>query len=152
MIGKNMHKNVVWFVFLLLIALIMIWFSGKAVYELYSYWALSSNTSVYPVEFSVKKQGDNYGVCLKYKYDIAGISHEREEILKQYVYKSPWMAETKIKKLQKQKKWIAWYNPQKIDTITLNRILPIKSSVYALIIVALLVYFLWLGCYAAKYK
>ena len=49
-------KNIIWFVLLLLLALITTWFSGKAIYELYSYNILNTNIQVYPIEFSVKEQ------------------------------------------------------------------------------------------------
>ena len=66
-------------------------------------------------------------------------------------YRNPWSAEEGIKELSKLS-WKAWYNPSNPQQSALQKIFPLKDSIYALMMLGILGYFLGLGYYVFRQK
>jgi len=142
-----MHQNTVWFGFLIIVITITLWFTGKATYELVSYYRLSNQAPITIEKQTIKEDKSNQFVVttqFSFAYNgecFNGIGNIGDQ------YPNFWAAEQVLGRLSK-KTWTAWFNPKHPSKAVLEKKFPYKSIFSAAILFALVLYFFYLGIYA----
>lgn len=144
-------KNFVWLSLLILIIAASMWFVVRSGIELNHYMRLSQTAPAQIESLSLLKEGeDNFAVVLDFSFDANHQKFFGKTALKKK-YPNQWAADKSLKDLQKQS-WTVWYNPKNPNEATLEKIFPFKSSLSAIILLALFLYFLCLGLYVKMRK
>ena len=145
-----MSKNYLWLLFLVIIAICGGWFSFKSGYEFYKYYSWDSRTFPLEIDWTVKERAsDRYTLNGNYLYKVKEMIYSGETQLKMPVFKNREAAEKYIKEISKEKKTV-WYSSRQPEDSSIQRELPIKDSVYTIVLWALFFYFLGLGFYMAR--
>lgn len=146
----RMHNNPLWLAFLLGIMLVTLWFCGAALYHFYQYKTLKAEVPAVISKWSIKALSDEeYLVHANYSYQINGKSYEGETDFNDEIYINSWAAQKRIEKFS-EKPWNAWYQPSRPLHSTLQKKFPLKECLSAAAMLALLLYFIWLGYYVAR--
>jgi hypothetical protein len=148
-----MFSTRIWWLFILVIGLIAAWYVYKASDRLYLYYTLSKNTSAYNLQWSIKEiNSDEFLPSASYVFKLENGEEIRgKSDLVATPYRNPWSAEEGIKELNKQS-WNVWYNPSKPQLSALQKVFPLKDSIYALMMLGLLAYFIGLGYYVSRQR
>jgi hypothetical protein len=147
-----MHKNIFWQAFLIVIFLIVLWYTGVALYRYYTYSRLTSFTQAIQIEWTVRERAsDEYVLEASYLFEANGTSQKGKMDLKHEIYRNRWAAEQMIPQYTKRN-WTVWYDPSQPNHSSLQKSFPLKESISAGFLWILFFYFLWLGFYVAKYK
>ena len=143
----RMIKNRVALLFLAIFIVSAGWFSFKIGYKFYKYYSLDSQAV--PTEFvwSVKERAsDRYTLDANYLYTVNGAQYSGQTELYAPVFKNKEAAKKYIKETANQRKMIL-YSSHKPGDSSIHKELPIKDTVYTIILWGLFFYFLWLGFY-----
>lgn len=145
-----MHKNHIWLAFLSTMFLIVVAFSLMTAYEVYRYFTLSQYVLAKNTEWSLKQIGeDRYVLHARYNYAVDKQEISREETLNVPTFRNP-LAAKSILNDYGSKSWIVWFSPQNPQDASLQNDFPMKALIYAAILWALFLYFLWLGFYVHR--
>jgi hypothetical protein len=147
-----MHKNKIWFAFLILITLVVIWFMWGTVGKVREYFTFTSSTQPLTIDWNVHRISDEK-FYLKgiYTYQVKGKTYQGETLISEPVYQNPWAAEQFIPQ-QMVKNWKAWYDPNSPFDSTLVKHFPMKELISTTILVGIWIYFIWLGFYVGRYN
>ena len=147
-----MHKNIIWQAFLLVILATCLWYSTIALYKYYTYSHLEAKTTVSSINWEIEeKSEENYLVKGIYSFEFRGHSFPGTSHMTDMIYRNKWAAEQAVKEFT-QKKWKVWFDPQNPDHSSLQKNFPLKECITAIFLWGLLLYFLWLGFYVARFK
>lgn len=148
----RMHKNPVWLAFLIAIALIVAWYCGVALFKLYRYNVLTAQAPAGNIQWSVKTLSDEeYIVHAHYAFAAAGKNYTGETDFIDEVFLNAWAAEQALSKYS-AKTWTVWYQPGNFNHSTLQKKFPTKECWSAGVMLALMLYFIWLGFYVTRYQ
>lgn len=146
----RMSKNYLWLFFIVIVAISAGWFSFKSGYEFYKYYSMDSQAFPLEINWTVKERAsDRYTLNSNYFYKVKEDTYSGETHLKTPVFKNREAAEKYIKEISKEKKTI-WYSSRQPKDSSIQRELPIKESVYTIVLWGLFFYFLGLGFYIGK--
>ena len=147
-----MHKNLWWQAFLIAVFLIVLWYSGTALYRTYNYSRLTAKTTPTSIKWDVLELSDDEFVMEgNYTFEVKGKTFEGNTPLKNSIYKNRWAVEEDLPKMDKVK-WGVWYNPSNPDYSSLQKKFPVKECLSAVFMWVLFLYFLWLGFYVSKFR
>lgn len=147
-----MHKNVLWQAFLAVIVLVTLWYTIVAIYSYYSYSHLETQTYPSAMGWEVEeKSEEDYLVKALYNFEFNGKSYPGSTIFSDEPYRNHWAAEQAIKEFSKTK-WKIWLDPDNPNHSSLHKNFPFQSILSAIFLWSLILYFLWLGFYVAKFK
>ena len=141
-----MQKNLAWIGFCLLVAVITLWFVGKAGYELTGYLRLSQTAPVKILNLQIKQLGrDRFVTKAHFSFEYKGQTVEGEGYVGR-AYPNKWAAESSLEKLPTDN-YHVWFNPRQPLKATLSKKFPLKSIISAAILLGITLYFLSLGFY-----
>ena len=147
-----MHKNLIWQAFLLVILAASLWYSAIAVYKYYNYSHLEAKTAVSSIDWEIEEQSEEkYLIKGNYSFEFKGHSFSGTSDMTDMNYWNRWAAEQGVKE-HSQKKWNVWFDPHDPHHSSLQKNFPIKECITAVFLWGLLLYFLWLGFYVARFK
>jgi hypothetical protein len=148
----RMHRNPIWLIFLAVIAAVAIGYSSFTLYKLYGYYTLTRETSPLSIQWTVKVLSDDeYAVNGAYAFLVEGKTIQGETLFKDETFMNPWAAEASVQKFS-GKSWKVWYQPSNLHHSTLQKKFPLKECSSAGVLLALLLYFIWLGFYVTRYQ
>ena len=146
-----MHKNRVWIIFLSIFFLVFLWHGAGASYQLYKYSSLTEKTTPIEIEWTLnKKASDLFYVHAQYIFNVGSSKIVGNTDFLNISYKSPEACMAVIQENSK-KKWLVWYSSNNIQISTLQKSFPWKESIYSIILLFLMLYFIWLGIYVGKF-
>jgi hypothetical protein len=137
--------------FLALLTFLVLGYSAWTAHKILSYWSLSDRVAVQSVEWSVLPlEEDEIAVQGHYHYQFKGQAYIQTEVLPER-YLNLWAAKEAAARLS-AKSWQVWINPAAPLDSTLQKKFPLKESLYTALLWILLLYFIGLGYYAARYS
>jgi hypothetical protein len=152
-----MHKNPFFLTLLACLAAAALTYSVIAIYKYIRYASLTATAQAEEMQWDIKAHArmkpldlilaDHYFVQAHYNFYDKDKKHAGKTRFKES-YLNSWAAEQAIKDFEKQS-WTVWYEPGKGNHSTLQKNFPLKECISAGVLWALLVYFIWLGCYVA---
>ncbi len=129
---------------------------SDALLDLYPYYSLNKSSQAEPIEWSVKEiSEDSYLPYLKFSYEVNGVTYEGEaqiedrSLLNHRSYINRHAAEKAILSLSKQRRTV-WFDSGNPSHYSLDKQFPWKKSVYASILLILLIYFVFLALFFKK--
>lgn len=147
-----MHKNLLWQAFLLVIFIAALWYSIIALYSYYSYSYLEAQTTMTSINWNIEeKSPEEYFLKASYHYNFKGNTYQGFTLFADTPYRNPYAAEQAIKE-KSLHSWKLWFDPHDPHHSSLQKIFPLKECISATFLWGLLLYFLWLGFYVAKFK
>ncbi len=147
-----MHKNPFWLALLILISLVAIWYSAIAFYHLYGYVTLSKTAPAEEVRWSIKENDpDSFQIVADYTFTVADKTNTGTTVFNDWSFRNPWGAQAILKEREKQT-WTVWYSPWNFNHSSLQKSFPTKECLTMGVLVGLLLYFIWLGSYVARYQ
>lgn len=147
-----MHKNPIWLAFLACLVLIVLWFTGTAIYKIYLFERFDAYAEAQNVKWTVKEKSDEeFLLDAHYNFLVNGGEIKGDSLLTEASFWNAWAAEQMVKEYT-NKKWIVWYSSKNPHYSTLQKNFPLKECISMGVLWALLFYFLWLGYYVAKYR
>jgi len=147
-----MHSNLIWRAFLCVLFMITLWYSGVAVYRYYSYIRLDEQTFASSVEWRVKElAGDEYILAAAYSYQVDHEPYSGHYDWVDDIYRNEYAAEQQLQEFSSQK-WRVWVDSNSPSYSSLQKNIPFKECISAMVLWGILLYFLWLGYYIAKFK
>lgn len=129
---------------LLVIGAAFLWFGGKAIFELWGYSYLQKYTPATVLEWKTEERGARSFITLRYSFELGGRVYEGETCFKEPAFLNTLSAESEMKKWESYS-WAAWYDPNKPERSSLQKLFPYKSCIYALIVLGVFGYFLFLN-------
>jgi len=136
----------------LFIALIILGVSSYTVYTLIKVWdytRLSHHAQVQNIQWSITSLSDNSFVLLAdYSFRLKGGSYQGKTRW-QEEYLNQWAAEEAVTRLEKTALSV-WYDPSSPERSSLQKLFPLKSSLYTALLWALGIYFLGLAYYVNR--
>lgn len=147
-----MHKNLFWMAFLVVIAFIVLYYTGVAAYRYYTYSTLTAKTIAQNVQWSVQEiASDEYVLEADYNFELNQKKYQNRYLFKDSIYRNEYAAHYDIPHFV-NRSWVVWYNPRNPEQSTLQKNFPYKESISAIFLWGLLFYFIWLGFYVGRYK
>lgn len=145
-----MHKNKIWIAFLVIVAMAVLWFSGRAAQQLYDYYTLTGEVQPKQIEWAVKRVFDDRHLLeASYAYQVDGTEYEGTTLFSEPIYRNAWVAEQGLKE-SATKTWVVSYTPKDPAQSTINREFPLKETLSAGVLWGLLLYFTGLGYYVGR--
>lgn len=142
----SMHSNFYWTLFLSLIALTILGYTGYASVKLWHYIRLDQQTPALTIDWSVTSLDDDAFIPLAtYQFRAKGQLYEGQAFWP-ITYLNDWAAREAIEKLARTPQTV-WFDSDSPTYSSLQRHFPLKESVYTLILWLLGLYFLSLGYY-----
>lgn len=140
-----MHQNPIWLAFLTSIALITSWYVGHAAWELHRFSSLDQNTAATLTQWNSREdwRGRHW---LEVTFTIAEHPHSLRETYPSHPFRNRWSAEQTAQTLSSQPLQ-AWFPSPSPELATLEKHFPWKSTLSALFLMGLLLYFCALGIY-----
>jgi hypothetical protein len=147
-----MHKNFLWQAFLLVIIAISLWYTISAIYLYDSYAHLKILTTTSSIQWEAEEHAeDRFILKANYIFVYKGKFYHGSTSLEDTAYRNLWAAEKTIKELTNSNLKV-WFDPENPNHSSLQKKFPLKESIYAAFLWGLILYFLWLGFYVARFK
>lgn len=141
-----MYRNLVWLIFILIVAAIAFWFIIKAGCDVYDYFQLSAKAPATIEQWSVKEvKADRFAIVAHYFFEYQGKNYHGEGQVGDF-YPNPWAAQEAKKRFALQH-WDVWLNQKHPDRSVLEKHFPFKKAISAIVLIILTLYFLILGFY-----
>jgi hypothetical protein len=114
---------------------------SMALASLHSYFKLSFKTEAVVDHWKVvKKSSSSYPIRGSYHFKFQGKNYQGSSVLSPPYHLNRPSAEKAIFNLEK-KKWIVWFDPHQPTFSSLEKALPVKKIIYALIALGVSLYF-----------
>lgn len=145
-----MHRNPVWLGFLTIIAVITAWFINNSVSEILDYQSLSDRATPSTTEWTVDKLGEGHFVPrAEYTYEVDGETYHGATTFLYRSFRNEYAINEDIEKM-KEREWLVWYAPEDPSRSALDKWFPISSTLSGAFMLAIFLYFIWLGRYVAR--
>lgn len=145
-----MYSNLYWRLFLGLMIIVIIGYTGYASVKVWHYIRLDQQTAPQTMEWSVTTLNDDAFVPhATYQFRTKGKIYEGQDLWP-ITYLNEWAAQEAIEKI-KQTPQTIWFDSDSPTYSALQRSFPFKASIYTIILWLLGLYFLGLGYYV-KYR
>lgn len=147
------HNNRFWQIFLVLIGCIVLWYTSIAAYKIYQYYRLNAHAEASSVAWSVKNEtDDSHFLVARYRFSPSqNASFEGSTVFTSPIFWNSWAAEQAIKDYS-VKSWTVWFAQNDPAFSTLQKYFPVKEALSAIAVWGILLYFLWLDWYVAKFR
>lgn len=147
-----MHKNIIWQAFLGIIALSTLWYSCVALYRYYDYNRLDGESNTSSISWTVEEHStDAFTLTAEYEFAINHSLYQGSTQFLNENYLNKWAAEQAIKSKSRQH-WTVWYDTDNPQQSSLQHNFPFKDCFSAIVLWGILLYFLWLGYYVARFR
>lgn len=145
-----MHRNPYWIVFLTIIGLIVLAYTGYTFFNIYEYSSLTQKTAPQSIQWSINKlDDDNFVLFANYAFNWDGKNYTGKVIRDEH-YLNAWATREALEGLNKGA-YTVWFDPANPQNSTLFKSFPLKQSIYAAVLWLLFFYFLWLGYSVKRY-
>jgi hypothetical protein len=145
-----MSQNKVWIAILALVGAIALWFCAKALYQVYDYVRFDSQTVAEVESWSVEQVGsDRFALRAVYGFQVGEELYEGESYVPKLVFLNALAAKRRIEELESGG-WAVWYRSRNPALSRLGKVFPYKQCAYALILLGVMVYFIFLGRMAGR--
>jgi hypothetical protein len=146
-----MHRNPVWISFLGIMVLLTAFFCFTAVKGVWIWGAYSEKIEVKVLNWEIiqTKSGDLQPV-LSYLRSEEGINKIFTSLYKNKLFRNEWAANKFLDEVKNISAWPVWVRPNQWGDAKLTRSFPWKAVIYALFLLGILGYFIWLGVYVVK--
>lgn len=139
-----MHRNPIWITFLSLIFVATIVYTAIAGYDLWQFLRLNRQTQAKSIQWSVLSLDDDRFVPFaRYQYEIGGTGYQGETRW-QEGYLNEWAAREAIGRLKNDPPSV-WYAGSNPTISSLQKLFPVKESIYTALLWSLVLYFIALG-------
>lgn len=147
-----MQKQTVWLALVATLTLIVLWYSGIFLYRYYHYMRLSGKAPAKEMAWTVEPRTDEqYLLKANYSFVSNGQTFTGSSVIEDRGFWNEYAAQKGIEDVSK-KKWIIWFNPSNPAHSSLQKNFPLKECVSAVIMWAIVFYFLWLGYYSSRFR
>ncbi len=144
-----MHKNPIWLLFLGIMAIGILFYSGRTAYHVWQYARLDKQIEAEKINWSVIPINEEKFIPqAAYKFSVNAKEYEGQSRWNQS-YLNAWTAQDAIKKLI-QSPPLVWYDASNPEASSLQKIFPLKENLYTLMLWLLGLYFAGLGYYVQK--
>lgn len=127
---------------------VALWFSIQAGVDLVRYLRIDRSVEPETISWEVEQQGrSHFRLRAHFSFVVDGERFESEALLPRRGYRNHWAAAAAKEKLEGE---LIWYAPSNPELTVLRRAFPVKSSVHALMILGILLYFAWIGLYVTR--
>ena len=151
-VTMQIHSNRYYIAFMLILALIVLGYTGTALWRWYGYIRLSQQTKAESVEWSVvERDSSSFVMNGKYQFLVNGTQFQGDTDFSDDIYLNLWSAE-QAKDRYQSKSWNVWFQPSNPHYSSLQKKFPLKECLSAVVMWGLLLYFFWLGIYVAQKK
>ncbi len=146
-----MHHNSYWNLFLIIIGLIVMAYTGFTLMKVYQHSRLSRHTDPLSIKWSIHKlSDDNYLLQVDYAFDWKGkIYSDIIPSVDQYL--NLFAAREALERAN-HRSFPIWFDPANPQNSTLFKNFPVKYSIYTGILWLLFFYFIWLRHSMNRYK
>lgn len=147
-----MHKNLLWRGFLFIIFISTISYSCVAAYKYYNYTRLSKQ--ILPIEIMWESQElatDSFIPAATYTFSFSKQLFSGTDTWPNDSYRNQWAIDEGLKEYR-AKEWKVWFDPHHPTYSSLQKNLPIKECISAIILWGLFFYFLWLSFYVTRFN
>lgn len=147
-----MHKNQIWLAFLAAIALTVLGFTGKTLYELFRYRSLTETTLPTDLSWSSKQTSRGRHLLVgSYSYSVGGMAYKGMTEFDDTPYKSPEAVQAVMAR-DAERPHPVWYSAAHPEESSLQKIFPTKSLFYTAALWLILLYLIWLGFYVGSFS
>ncbi|MFI5333688.1 MAG: hypothetical protein ACHQT8_00800 [Chlamydiales bacterium] len=113
--------------------ILLLWFGGKAIFELWNFFHLNAHTPATAVVWSVEEQGPRVFLTGSYDFEVQGKKYQGKSRLQEPIFLNKFAAESAINSWGSHP-WSIWYDSGAPDRSSLQKLFPYKNCIYALII------------------
>lgn len=146
-----MRSNSYWYVFLGLIGIIVLGYSGFTLMKIKDYVSLSQSADPLSIHWSFSQRAeDNYVLQVHYEFEWHGQRYQGNMDEVDH-HLNRWSLQEAIDRANKRR-FTVWFNPYYPEKSTLFKNFPLKNSIYSAILWLVLFYFVWLGYSMNRYK
>ena len=140
----------IWKALLFTLGSISIYFSYNAYIQLYNFFRLKEQTHANITNWSITNSPDNkYIVQAQYTFSFEDKQHQKAHLFKNHRSLNFWGANSTLKDLS-SKPWSVWFDPKNASNSSLQKLFPYKESIYAILLFAIFIYFIFLSLYFKK--
>lgn len=126
------------------------WFSIRAGVDLVRYVRIDRSVEPETISWEIEQRGrSHFRLRAHFSFLVDGKRFESDALLPRRGYRNHWAAAAAKDKLERE---LIWYAPSNPNLTALRRAFPVKSSVHALMILGILLYFSWIGLYITRNK
>ena len=139
-------RRIIWIVFLLIIALLALWFIVKTGRSVFSYFQLTAQLPVTVEKWTIKEiKSDRFAVMAHYSFEYQGKNYQGSGQVGG-LYPNPWAA-TRAEQQFSSTQQHVWFSPKHPDHSVLEKKFPLKKVLSAAMLIGLFIYFCILSTY-----
>lgn len=140
-----MRRNPLWLLFLAIIGLGTLGYTGYAGFKVWNYSRLDRQTAVQDIHWTVTMHSDEAFIPhARYHFTVKGKIYEGQTLWKE-TYLNEWTAQEAIKRIQEP--ITVWYDESSPEHSTLEKVFPFKESFSAVSLWIICLYFVCLDTY-----
>lgn len=145
------HRNPYWLSFIGCVLLCAMLYSGYTLFYLYQYLRLDLSLSPKKIEWSIaQEKADAFVPVANYTFDFRGKTYTGETHW-QEAFLNQWAADEAISRLKNQSIQV-WFDSSSPSYSTLQKVFPLKISLYTLMLWGLIAYLVWLDHSMIRYR
>ncbi len=138
-----MHKNLqrLWVILLVASGLIALWFSATAAGGLWKFFCLNARAQAQVLHWQVQElSSSRFALEAEYQFKLNGKTHNGKTIIENPQFLNRFAAENYMV-INSSKSWVAWYRSSDPSYSSLEKILPKKKCLQALLTIGVFIYF-----------
>lgn len=132
-----------WKILFLVIGALALWKSIGATRGLWEYVRLGPEVSAQVTGWELIPKGSKYALEATFSYAYRGKDFTTRTVFSKPYHLNRESAEEQIKKMSGMS-WAAWVDPEHPQHASLEKIFPLRESVYALCLIAIFLYFVYI--------
>lgn len=140
-------SKLLWIILLILTGAMVLWWGGSAASSLWKYGRLATEAPASATHYEVVPKGSKYALEVRYTYVYQGHTYSGKTLFAKPYYLNH-QAATDAKKSLEGMQWTAWVNPHHPEISSIQKIFPFKTTVYAVIVLGIFIYFCFLYWYS----
>lgn len=138
-----MHQNRLWLMFLAVVVVVSLGYTVRTAFLVMKFYSYQERYPVKTLEWSHYEDGEHYFYPVaSYMFDKRGELIKKKELLPDFKYTNPYRLDEEILQF-KERSWEVFCRSD--GQCTLHNGFPYKEVIYTLILLAISVYFVYLG-------
>lgn len=145
-----MHRNPFWILFLCFIIIGILGYTLRTSYHLWQYIRLNKQTSTQEIQWAIDSLSDEeFAPFARYQFSVKGKNFQGQTLWNE-IYLNPSTAHEAILRLSKKSPQFVWFDSSNPQISTLQKLFPLKESIYTTLLWILGFYFIGLGFYTKQ--
>lgn len=141
-----MKRNPFWMIFLTLFMITVLGYTTYTMIKIWHYMRLNAQTEVQNIQWTIiSKSDESFIPFARYSFNVDGKNYHGQTRWQQS-YLNQWAAEEAIVRLKKNSP-LVWLQSSSPENSSLQKLFPLKESLYSLLLWILAIYFCGLGYY-----